>query len=135
MAYANSLLKAGGVEITLPYIQLASYKVSPNQRLETSAERDTDGLLVRATLSHTPSKIEFTTPALVSSDVEALMSILSTAYTTAAERKLSLNYYVPDLDAYQTGNFYVPDITFTIYREISSTVLQYEPIRIAFIEY
>lgn len=136
MAYANYLLKAGGVEITpSPYIQLATYKVTPNQRLDTSAERNTDGVLIRSTVAHTPTKIEFNTPPLYSSDVAALMTILTTAYTNVLERKLSLNYYVPGLDTYQTGNFYVPDIAFTISRIVSSSILQYGPTRIAFVEY
>jgi|WetSurMetagenome_2_1015567.scaffolds.fasta_scaffold356221_2 hypothetical protein len=135
MAYSNYLLKANGTEITPAYIQLDTYKVTPNQRLEISAERDTDGVLVRSTVSHKPTKIEFKTPSLTSTQMAALTTILTNAFSNVQERKLSLNYYVPDLDAYQTGNFYVPDIEFTIYRIISSSVLQYDPTRIAFIEY
>ena len=135
MAYSGYLLKAGGTTIPTAYIRVDSYKITPNQRLEVSAERDTDGNLIRSTVAHMPTKIEFETPYLFTADVAALMTIITGAYTSAQERKLSLNYYVPDLNAYQTGDFYVPDISFTIYREVSSSILQYEPIRIAFIEY
>jgi len=135
VAYANYLLKANGTEITPGYIQLDTYKVTPNQRLELSAERDTDGVLIRSTVSNRPTKIEFKTPSLTSTQMAALMTILTNAYSSVAERKLSLNYYVPDLNAYQTGNFYVPDIDYTIYRIVNSSTLQYDPTRIAFIEY
>lgn len=138
MAYSGYLLKAGGTsgtEIPLTYMKLESYKITPNQRLETSAERDADGLLVRETVSHSPSKVEFETRDLVTSELSALMAIITGAYTDVTARKLTLQYYVPDLNDYQEGTFYVPDIPFTIYRQVSSSSLHYKPVRIAFIEY
>jgi hypothetical protein len=135
MAFSGYLLKAGGFEIPTSFIAIGTYKVTPNQRLETSAERNTDGMLIRSTVAHTPTKIEFQTIRMYNSQVNAFMTYLSNAYTDVLAKKLSLNYYVPDLDAYQTGEFYVPDINFTIFRVVSSSVLQYEQTRIAFIEY
>lgn len=135
MAYAGYLLKAGGVEITTnPYIKLDSYIITPNQRLEISAERGTTGLLYRETVAAYKTKIEFETPMLNTTQMAALMSIITTAYTNVQKRELTLNYYVMDVDAYQTGTFYVPDIKYTIYRQSSPTNLFYEPTRIAFIE-
>lgn len=134
MAYTTYLLKAGGTEIPLTYIQYDTYDITPNQRLESEAERNTTGFLIRKTLAHMPSKIEFQTKPLNETDKTALMAIITGAYTDATARKLSLNYFCPDTGNYNTSDVYVPDIKFTI-RNIVNNVVSYEPIRIAFIEY
>lgn len=134
MAYTTYLIKAGGTEIPLSYIFTNSYDVTPNQRLETSAERNTSGVLSRETVSHTPSKVEFDTRPMYEADKNTLMAIITGAYTDANARQLTLDYYCPDTGSYQTGTFYVPDIKFTILSVINNNPL-YDKIRIAFIEY
>ena len=140
MAFNGKLveLKTGNnyVELPLKYMQAESYKVTPNQRMESSANRASTGVLIRSTVSHTASKIDFSTPPLTNSDVNALNTLLTNAYTNALQRKLDLRYYDPSSDSYKTGTFYVPDIDYDISRiEKSTNVIHYNPIRIAFIEY
>lgn len=134
MAYTTYLLKAGGTEIPISYIQTDSYEITPNQRLESSAERNTTGLLIRSTLTHTASKIIFSTKPLNETQKTALMSIITGAYTDVNARKLSLDYYCPDTGTYKTSDVYVPDIKFRINRIINNVVF-YDPIQITFIEY
>jgi len=134
MAYAGYLLKVGGTTLPLTYMRVESYKVTPNQRLETSAERNVTGQLMRATLAHMPSKIEFNTPYLKEAQLRTFMSLLTAAYTSAQERKLTLTFFCPDTGLYQTGTVYVPDIDYTIYSAAGGDLL-YAPIRVAFIEY
>lgn len=134
MAYAGYLLKVGGTTLPLTYMQVDSYKVTPNQRLDTSAERNANGVLVRTTVAHTPSKIEFNTPTISETQLRALMALITGAYTSAAERKLTLTFFCPDTGLYQTGAVYMPDIDFSIY-SAAGGVLIYNPTRIAFIEY
>ena len=131
-------LKTGANYIEFPatYIKAESYKVTPNQRMESSANRSATGVLVRKTLSHTASKIDFTTIPLTNKDVLAINTLLSNAYTDSAQRKLDLRYYDPATDAYLTGTFYVPDIDYDILRiDTALNIVHYNNIRFAFIEY
>lgn len=140
MAFNGKLieLKTGAnyVEFPLTYMKAESYKVTPNQRMESSANRATTGVLHRTTVSHTASKIDFNTPPLTNSEVNAIHTLLSNAYTDSLQRKLDLRYYDPSSDSYKTGTFYVPDVDYDINRiEKSANRIHYNPIRFAFIEY
>ncbi|MEG1564125.1 MAG: DUF6711 family protein [Bacteroides sp.] len=134
MAFAGWLVKAGGIEIPMKYIKYRTYIVAPNQRLDIAAERVATGVLERTVVDHAPSKIEFTTPNLSNHAIADLNAILRAAFTNTRERRLTLTYYAPDLDGYQTGEFYMPDTVYTIYSVNANTIL-YEPVRFAFIEY
>lgn len=139
MAYQGYLLKVGTslVEVPTQYIEGTTYKVTPNQRMEWSAERDTTGALHRETVENKPPKIEFETiPRLTNTEIGNLMSILRNAYTDADERKLPINFYDPESDSYKTWDCYMPDIEFAI-SEIDNrnNIIYYEKIRLAFIGY
>ena len=140
MAFNGKLieLKTGNtyVEFPLRYMKAESYKITPCQRMESSANRATSGVLVRTTVPHTASKIDFDTPAITNTEVSAIHTLLANAYTDSLQRKLDLRYYDPASDSYRTGTFYVPDIDFPISRvEKTTHVIHYDSIRIAFIEY
>lgn len=137
MAYNGYLLKIGGPagsEFPMEYVQAETYKITPNQRQDMDPTRDTSGVLHRNVVAHRPSKIEFNTRKLYNTDVEIIMSLLRQNYINEAEKKLVLQYYVPDLNSYQTGNFYIPDIDFNII-SIADNKIRYDAIRFAFIEY
>jgi hypothetical protein len=140
MAFNGKLLelKTNGyyVEFLLKYIKAESYKVTPNQRMEVSANRSASGLLIRNTVAHTASKIDLNTPPLTNKEVGEINSLLNNAYTDATQRKLDLRYYDPTSDSYKTGTFYVPDIDFNILRiDKNTNTIHYDSTRIAFIEY
>ena len=140
MAFSGYLIKVGPsgseVEIPLKYMRAETYTVTPNQRLEWSAERDVTGVLHRETTPNMPPKIEFNTPLMTNSDINALNTILSTAYSVAAERKLRVKYYDPESDSYKTHNCYMPDVHYEI-RMVDSVnnVIHYNELRYAFIGY
>lgn len=140
MAFNGKLieLKTGAnyVEFPLKYVKAESYKATPNQRMESDAKRATTGLLKRTTVEHTASKIDFTTPPITNTDMGAINTLLSNAYTDVKSRTLDLRYYDPETDSYKTGTFYVPDIDYEITRvDLALTMIQYSGVRIAFIEY
>ena len=140
MAFSGYLIKVGPsgseVEIPLKYMRAETYSVTPDQRLEWSAERDVTGVLHRETVANMPPKIEFNTPLMTNSDINALNTILSTAYSVAAERKLRVTYYDPESDSYKTHDCYMPDVHYEI-RMVDTTnnVIHYQELRYAFIGY
>lgn len=138
MAFSGYLIKVGSpaVEIPLKYMRAETYSVTPNQRLEWSAERDVTGVLHRETTANMPPKIEFNTPLMTNKDIKALNTILSNAYSNATERKLSVTYYDPESDTYKTHDCYMPDVKYEI-RNVDTVknVINYEELRYAFIGY
>lgn len=139
MAYSGYLIKLGGSSgTTLPmkYMKLEGYNITPNQRMESEAKRAVSGVLHRTTVAHTATKIEFNTPNLTNAEVNAMMTLFRNAWSSTAERKLTLQYYDMETDTYKTGDFYMPDIKFQIYSADNvNNVLIYKETRIAFIEY
>ena len=140
MAFNGKLLelKVGNnyVEFPTDLINAESYKVTPDQRLEASANRAASGKLIRSTLSHTASKIELNTIVLTNSQLATIENLLSSAYTDSLQRKLTIRYYVPQSDSYKTGIVYVPDVDYDILRiEKDKNIVWYNSVRYAFIEY
>lgn len=138
MAFSGYLIKVGSpdVEIPLKYMRAETYIVTPNQRLEWSAERDVTGVLHRETTPNMPPKIEFKTPLMTNSDINALNTIIRNAYTAQAERKLPVTYYDPESDTYKTHDCYMPDVKYEIRNvDAANNVINYEELRYAFIGY
>lgn len=140
MAYNGHLLQVqvNGtfVDFPLRYINYKTYVISPDQRMEWSAERDTTGLLHRETVERTPPKVEFNTPYIYNKDVEQISALLNSAYTDAQARKLTIRFYDMAEDTYKTWECYMPDVKYTIYNvDTVKNVILYEPIRYAFIGY
>lgn len=140
MAFSGYLIKVGEagseVEIPLTYMRAETYTVTPNQRLEWSAERDTTGVLHRETVANQPPKIEFETPLMTNSDINALNTIIAAAYTNSSERKLTVTYYDPETDSYKTHECYMPDVHYEIRNvDTVNNVINYEQLRYAFIGY
>ena len=133
------LIKVGSGLVEIPTTMIAgeTYKISPNQRMEESAERDVTGVLHRETVSNKPVKIEFDTPQMVTnSQVAALNTIFSNAYSNAGERKLLVAYYDPEEDCYKQESCYIPNIEFPIRNiDTEAKVITYDSIRYAFIGY
>ena len=127
--FLGHLLKIGDDIIPNKYLQ--SYSATPNQVQDMDSYQDVEGNLHREILPHTRTKIEFTTPYLWLEDKKVLQSFFP---SRLEEPKIVAEYWDDETNTYKTGNFYVPDIQYKIYR-ISGTKMQYFPIRIALIEY
>lgn len=137
MAFNGYLIKlggSGGTELPLKYMKYDGYTITPNQRMESEAKRSVTGVLHRTTVEHTATKIEFNTPNLTNAEMDELMSMIRSAWSSVPERKLDLEYYDMETNGYKTGEFYVPDIKFQI-SQINGNKIIYKETRIAFIEY
>ena len=140
MAFNGKLLelKISGswTEFPMKLINAESYKVTPAQRMELSANRAASGKLVRSTASHTASKIDLSTIVMTNKDVKTIEDLLTSAYSDSLQRKLEIRYYNPQKDAYDTGTVYVPDVDYNIMRVDKNTnTIWYASTRYAFIEY
>lgn len=132
------LVKVGSDMTLVPteMIKAETYKVSPNQRMEETAERDSTGVLWRETVPNMPPKIEFNTPAAYDTDVNALNAIFRAAYSNEQERKLTVAFYDPEENVYKSWECYMPNIDFPIRTiDIDAKTIFYDEIRYAFIGY
>lgn len=132
------LLKVGSGMTLVPteMIKAETYKVSPNQRMEETAERDSTGVLWRETVPNMPPKIEFNTPAAYDTDVNSLNAIFRAAYSNEQERKLTVAFYDPEENVYKSWECYMPNIDFPIRTiDIDAKTIFYDEIRYAFIGY
>lgn len=140
MAFAGYLIIVGTGDnanfVPLKYMRAETYSVTPQQRMEWSAERDVNGNLHRVTVANMPPKIEFKTPLMTNTKIKELNDILQRAYTDATQRKLPVTYYDPESDSYKTHDCYMPDVEYVI-RNVDDTnnVINYEELRYAFIGY
>ena len=139
MSFSGHLIKLkGGTAEILPfrYMAVESYNITPNQRMEAKANRATSGKLVRQTVQHTATKIEFETPPCTNADAVALNTMIQRHYTNGLERMIVLEYYDPETDSYKEGTFYAPDVQYKISRiDAQYNIIHYDKIRFAFVEY
>ena len=124
------------VEIPLKYMRAETYSVTPDQRMEWSAERDVSGLLHRETVQNCPPKIEFETPLMTNAEIATLNGIIQAGFTNALARKLTIQFYDPEKDEYWSWDCYMPDVKYEI-RNVDAVnkVINYEQLRYAFIGY
>lgn len=126
----------GSEQLPWYLIEGKSLKVTPQQRMEWSAERDVNGNLHRETTDNMPTKIEFNIPPCTSNEMSDFTSMLRRHYTDAKQRKLHVQYYDPARDSFGEGSFYVPDIQFQVSMvDLEHNLITYDATRVAFIEY
>jgi len=124
------------VEIPLKYMRAETYTVTPDQRMEWSAERDVTGVLHRETVQNLPPKIEFNTPLMTNSDINALNSIIKAAFTNYLQRNVTIQFYDPERDQYWEWDCYMPDVKYNIRNaDTVNNIINYEELRYAFIGY
>lgn len=134
MAYNNYLISTqGGGQLNMKYIGIDSYSVTYST-LDLDSFRDANGVLHRTALSHRVGKVEFSTPIMRHSDVQAFMTWLRTSFRSGYEKKMMVSFYNPETDTYISQEMYVPDITFKVLQN-SPQGLIYQPTRVAFIGY
>ena len=139
MAYNGYLIKLGGsagTVLPMEFISIGSYKCTPDQRMESKANRAVTGLLHRTTVPHVATKIEFNTPIITNSELSILNGMLSANFTNAQERKITINYYDQETDSYRDAVCYMPDVSYNIdHIDQATNTVYYNNIRYAFIEY
>ena len=138
MAFSGYLIKVGSpaVEIPLKYMRAETYTVTPDQRMEWSAERDVTGVLHRETVQNLPPKIEFNTPLMTNSEINALNNIIKAAFTNYLQRNITIQFYDPERDQYWEWDCYMPDVKYHIRNaDTVNNIINYEELRYAFIGY
>ena len=135
--YLIKLISTSNVKTELPisYIRYQTYKVERNT-MDLDPTRDLTAVLHRNPLSHTANKVEFECVSMDNAKLQAFLSIIRSHYRNALAKDVMMEYYEPESDSYKTGHFYVPDISFGIRNiDTANNVINYNQIRIAFIEY
>lgn len=136
MSYNGYLIKMGADIFPLFFVFANSYSITPNRRQDIDPQRNADGVLERNVLDHMPSTISFQTKPMWNDELAKMMAFIRSHYSVEKEKKLVLEYYCPDLDDYQTGEFYVPDITYPINMiDNEKNKIFYNGFQLDFIEY
>lgn len=123
------------ISIPLEYMRYETYQITPQQTIDLDSYRSENGTLLRNPVA-VKAKVEFNTPLMTEANWQSLWAIIKAGFNNSTERKLKLRYYDTLSATYKTGYFYVPDVQTTI-RNINegAGVINYNEIRIAFIEY
>ena len=134
--WAGYLLKFGNVEVPLSYIKLDDgNEQTPNQREEISAKRDDyTRQLSRVTSDGQITKMSFVFRSLNITQMRALRTVMANGLVNAKERKYNVTYWNDEHLRYETGAFYIPDIT---YHKgiVDSTGIMYKPFTMTLIGY
>lgn len=136
--FRGYLLKATKTDEVFPleYIVWEGYKSTPNQREEIKAYRDENSRnLHRITAKGKKTRIDFTIRHnLHLADKKKIQKWFTDAESVSAERKINLEYWNDEDNKYETGDFYRPDIEFTI-KEVLENDLIYKELPITLVEY
>ena len=135
MAFEGYLMKAGAATFPHKYIQISTYQTTPSQRQDLDSYQDSQGNLHRTVLPHDRSKIVFKTmDDLKLAEKQEIQAFFNGAMTNVRERKVSLTYWNDESNAYATGSFYIPDVTYPIKR-IEADNIVYDSVEYHLIEY
>lgn len=125
------LLKINGVEFPTKYIRADTYKVTPDQITDLDDYTDNDGRFHKNELPAKATKIEFHIIPLRLRDMKNVLQIIP-----SNNNSITIEYWNPRKSIYQSGQAYVPDISYEpymVYRDIKDIL--YKETRVAFIEY
>lgn len=136
--YLIRLIAVNGTKTELPvkgYIRYSTYKCERNT-MDLDPTRDLTAVLHRNPLGHTAYKVEFELTMMTNIQFESFMSIIRSHYRSSLAKDVYMEYYEPESNSYRTGHFYVPDISTPIRNiDFNNNIINYNQIRIAFIEY
>lgn len=128
--------KSAWVNIPNKMIAYETYKVTPNQMIDLDSYVSETGYLIRNVLDHSRTKIEFNTPYCTDAQWDTVWNVIKQGFTDSKARKCTIQYFNPLTGTNQTATCYVPDIELTIRNvDFPNKVINYDPIRVAFIQY
>lgn len=116
-------------------IKADSYQITPNARQDLDSYRDTEGVLHRNALAHTATIIEFDTVPMWDTEFNAMMSSLTTAYSSAVERKVTITYYDEENRISTSGTFYLDSNWQVKIKQQWGTKVLYDSCHFKFVEY
>lgn len=131
-SYAGYLLKFGNT--VMPNRYFLEYSSTPDRISDDDAGTDQNGYLWRSPLPHKRSTVKFSTHQMELDDKITFQAIYQNAITNSAERKATVTFWNDDTNAYQTSDFYLPDIEFSV-RDADSHTIYYNPITVELVEY
>lgn len=130
--YKGYLLKFGSQIVPNNYF--CEYSSTPDQRLDSDAERDNTGYLQRSTLPSGKTSIKFSTHILHLDEKIALQNIINNSIINTVQRKCMVEFWDDETNTYKTSYFYIPDIEYVI-MDADDTDITYQPISFELIEY
>ena len=130
--YRGYLLKFG--DIIMPNKYFFEYSSTPDQRLDSDAERDNNGYLQRSTLPDGKSDITFSTHIMSLDEKIYFQNMIKSSIINDAQRKCKVTYWNDETNNYETGYFYIPDVEYSIMDAGTKDIL-YNPISVELIEY
>ena len=133
MAFQAWLLKVGDTDIS-KYVDIETYKVSPDQRADLDSDRNGLNILYRDVADHYTTKIEFNTIPLEAWEMTEFLQAMEKAYIKEKERKVIVTYFDVNTGGYKSGEMYVPNYTVET-KSWNGMELWYKPLRVAFQEY
>lgn len=131
--YSGFLLKIGNEIFNMKYIKEKTYKGYVSVQ-DLDSYRDANGLLHREALSHVPIKCEFETIPLNNEQYEQIMDMIRRNYINELERKVTITAFILEYNGYVTQDAYMAEPQPQI-QTIKDNIIQYAPLRIAFIGY
>lgn len=135
--FKGYLLKFGDVELPNSYLVWEGSTSTPKQREEISACRDDFSRdLYRITADGMKTKQTFKFRSLTDTELKALQNVMKNSLVSEKERKYSITYWDDESLQYESGDFYIPDITYTRkWIDEKKNVLYYSEFEMSIIEY
>ena len=134
MAFNNYLIKIGNNDtFFIFFIVASSYKIA-KKVIDIDSYRDANGVLHRNAMEHLSYTIEFEIKPLDNKRMQEFLSAIRSKFIIPLERKVNIEFYLPEDDEYKSSDFYMPDPELNIER-IESGKVYYKKTTIKFIGY
>ena len=133
------LIKFGAVQLPNSFLLADGWEGTPNQRLEVDAYRDANMLLHRETSSNYKTKLKLNIREMNLQERIALNNVIGLAtlsVTEQKERRVLITYWNDETLTYESGVFYMSDITYVIHNiDEEKLDMEYNPFSITLIQY
>lgn len=133
------LIKFGDVQLPNSFLLADGWESTPNQRIDIDAYRDAKQLLHREVSENFKTKLKLNIREMNLTERIALDNVIGMAtlsYSEKNQRKVSVTYWNDESLKYETGNFYMPDITYVHHTvDEENKDIEYNPFSIILIEY
>ena len=120
------------------YLEASSLNITPDQMQDLDSYVNANGILKRATMPYSRSKIEANIKYCNGNTMDEMMNILKKGTSVkdgiSSENKVRIRFYNPKKMEYSYAWAYFPDITYNVYTT-SNGFAVYTATRIAFITY
>lgn len=113
MSFNGYYIKIGAQTFQSPAIKREGYNVNPRIVQVTDTKVLASGKLVVKELEHKPTVISITFPIMDLAQARAYKAAFRGETTNEDEMYLTVEWYDPETDNYQTGTFYHTDLKYT----------------------